>query len=260
MSSAARKRGRDGDDLIEKALTCPVCLGIIPPPVQQCSNGHVICVECNAKCSKCPICRIPGRAKIRNLALENIAEDIMFKCPHVPCNEKVKHCAFKEHLQTCPSRPFVCLIPGCSCFFSPTITAYTSHLRDHGVRVVECDAKRTCLARFTSKHCEDVDVVFMPVLIFDDGLFYHLDVFLSGKGFYMFSLCGIGSNDHAFKIKIGRGEWMCTFQGRAGDILLKRRSRGVGALYVSREYAHFCSGTSSESKTVELCLQIELLH
>lgn len=39
------------------ALECPICLDTIPPPVVQCTNGHLVCITCRARAEKCPICR-----------------------------------------------------------------------------------------------------------------------------------------------------------------------------------------------------------
>ncbi|XP_030569159.1 uncharacterized protein LOC115768633 isoform X1 [Drosophila novamexicana] len=44
-------------DSILKAIECPVCNSIITPPVLQCQNGHVLCLECRIRTEKCPICR-----------------------------------------------------------------------------------------------------------------------------------------------------------------------------------------------------------
>lgn len=43
---------------IVRALECPVCLESSLPPVSQCVHGHIICVGCRPRTSRCPICRV----------------------------------------------------------------------------------------------------------------------------------------------------------------------------------------------------------
>ncbi|XP_071451846.1 uncharacterized protein [Hetaerina americana] len=44
---------------IVAALECPVCLECpLPPPAQQCPNGHLLCLRCRLRSCRCPICRI----------------------------------------------------------------------------------------------------------------------------------------------------------------------------------------------------------
>lgn len=46
------------------ALECPICMDTIQPPAHQCSNGHLICLQCRARSEKCPVCRIKfGRGR-----------------------------------------------------------------------------------------------------------------------------------------------------------------------------------------------------
>ncbi|XP_011646105.1 uncharacterized protein LOC105432839 [Pogonomyrmex barbatus] len=40
------------------ALECPICLESATPPVSQCVHGHILCVVCRPKTSRCPVCRV----------------------------------------------------------------------------------------------------------------------------------------------------------------------------------------------------------
>lgn len=40
------------------ALECPICLESAAPPVSQCVHGHILCVVCRPKTTRCPICRV----------------------------------------------------------------------------------------------------------------------------------------------------------------------------------------------------------
>ncbi|XP_034488701.1 uncharacterized protein LOC117792605 [Drosophila innubila] len=42
---------------ILKLIECPVCNATITPPVMQCQNGHLLCLECRIRSEKCPMCR-----------------------------------------------------------------------------------------------------------------------------------------------------------------------------------------------------------
>ncbi|XP_012278387.1 uncharacterized protein LOC105698586 [Orussus abietinus] len=41
-----------------RALECPVCLESAASPVSQCVHGHILCVGCRPKASRCPVCRV----------------------------------------------------------------------------------------------------------------------------------------------------------------------------------------------------------
>ncbi|XP_031847514.1 uncharacterized protein LOC116433502 isoform X2 [Nomia melanderi] len=43
---------------VVKALECPICLESSLPPVSQCVHGHIICVGCRPRTSRCPVCRV----------------------------------------------------------------------------------------------------------------------------------------------------------------------------------------------------------
>lgn len=39
-------------------MECPICLESAAPPVSQCVHGHILCVVCRPKTSRCPVCRV----------------------------------------------------------------------------------------------------------------------------------------------------------------------------------------------------------
>lgn len=41
-----------------RILECPVCLESSMPPVSQCVHGHIICVGCRPRTTRCPVCRV----------------------------------------------------------------------------------------------------------------------------------------------------------------------------------------------------------
>ncbi|XP_023176852.1 uncharacterized protein LOC111603487 [Drosophila hydei] len=44
-------------DSILRVIECPVCRSLIAPPVLQCQNGHLLCLECRIRTETCPVCR-----------------------------------------------------------------------------------------------------------------------------------------------------------------------------------------------------------
>lgn len=39
-------------------MECPICLESAAPPVSQCVHGHIVCVVCRPKTTRCPVCRV----------------------------------------------------------------------------------------------------------------------------------------------------------------------------------------------------------
>lgn len=41
-----------------RALECPICFESAVPPISQCVHGHILCVVCRPKTTRCPVCRV----------------------------------------------------------------------------------------------------------------------------------------------------------------------------------------------------------
>ncbi|KAG7190732.1 hypothetical protein KM043_006807 [Ampulex compressa] len=41
-----------------RVLECPICLESATPPVSQCVQGHILCVDCRPRATRCPVCRV----------------------------------------------------------------------------------------------------------------------------------------------------------------------------------------------------------
>ncbi|XP_046813371.1 uncharacterized protein LOC124421795 isoform X1 [Vespa crabro] len=66
-----------------RCLECPVCLENAIPPVSQCVHGHILCVDCRPKASRCPVCRVrlgQGRCLIAE-KIQKVIRDI-FRTNH----------------------------------------------------------------------------------------------------------------------------------------------------------------------------------
>ncbi|XP_076651054.1 uncharacterized protein LOC143358067 [Halictus rubicundus] len=72
---------------VVKALECPICLESSTPPVSQCVHGHIICVGCRPRTSRCPVCRVrlgQGRCLLAD-KLHKVFRDA-FQITDDPCN------------------------------------------------------------------------------------------------------------------------------------------------------------------------------
>ena len=90
-------------------LECPVCLEYMRPPIILCGNGHKICNVCKQKVNSCPTCR--GQfVRTRNLALEDLARQLMYPCKYRPygCTETFVQDKIVGHQTTCLYSPQVC--------------------------------------------------------------------------------------------------------------------------------------------------------
>lgn len=60
------------EEYFKGLLECPICLeSIKSATIQQCTNGHVVCKDCNTKVESCPICRNDSTIA-RSLMFEDI--------------------------------------------------------------------------------------------------------------------------------------------------------------------------------------------
>lgn len=121
-----RKRKLDAmQERARSALTCGVCLELIPPPIQQCTEGHPICDGCFGKLTvrsnkrHCPSCRTPYSAKrLRNLIADQMAELIDYPCPHQShgCNATMPPGELSRHAEACQYNPRMvrCPVPECN--------------------------------------------------------------------------------------------------------------------------------------------------
>ena len=89
-----------------------MCLQYMTPPIKLCGNGHKICIICWRNVSDCPKCRAKF-VSIRNLALEDLARQVMYPCKYRPygCVEMFSHAKIASHQATCRYIPQVCPFP-----------------------------------------------------------------------------------------------------------------------------------------------------
>ncbi|CAG9783476.1 unnamed protein product [Diatraea saccharalis] len=147
MSTNNKRRGRSGSSCsvsgvpafvnaptamsadLASLFECPVCLDYILPPILQCESGHLACSSCRPKLSCCPTCR-GHLGYIRNLAMEKVANFIMFPCKYSNsgCTVTLVHTEKAEHEEACEFRPYSCPCPGVSCSWQGGLDQVMPHL------------------------------------------------------------------------------------------------------------------------------------
>lgn len=83
-------------------LECPICFEYIVPPIYQCSNQHLLCLNCKQKQTQCPVCRVKLQND-RNLCMEKIAEYISYPCKYEGngCSAMLSVFEKENHEKTC---------------------------------------------------------------------------------------------------------------------------------------------------------------
>ncbi|CAB3259731.1 unnamed protein product [Arctia plantaginis] len=67
-----------------KELTCKKCNKYMRPPIHLCVDGHSLCGKCIEKSFQCHVCQ-KEFASIRPVALESLANKILFPCTNKGC-------------------------------------------------------------------------------------------------------------------------------------------------------------------------------
>ena len=125
------KRKHDIVDLLE----CPVCLETPRRgPIYNCSNGHVLCADCQTKTKTCPTCRCK-KIDCRNIIAEKLlAEALVDRV--VSCRLKTDGCNFQAlshrvhwHEQLCVYRTVSCPTHGwSSCTWTGQLRTLLQHI------------------------------------------------------------------------------------------------------------------------------------
>ncbi|XP_039089859.1 E3 ubiquitin-protein ligase SIAH1-like [Hyaena hyaena] len=117
---------------VKSLFECQECCGFVLPPIPQCENGHLVCRSCRPKLTRCPICK--GQlGSIRNLALEKVADTMLFPCKYTSCGceKTLRHTEKADHEEICKFRPYPCPCPGTCCKWRGALHAISPHLMQH---------------------------------------------------------------------------------------------------------------------------------
>ncbi|XP_038072512.1 E3 ubiquitin-protein ligase SIAH1A isoform X1 [Patiria miniata] len=128
-SSKARSHTPTTNQDLAGLFECPVCFDYVLPPILQCQSGHLVCSSCRPKLNCCPTCRGP-LGSIRNLAMEKVAQTVMFPCKYSSsgCMATMSYTEKPEHEETCEFRPYSCPCPGASCKWQGSLERVMPHL------------------------------------------------------------------------------------------------------------------------------------
>ncbi len=156
--SKKRKAPTDNDELLP-SLECPICMDRIMPPLEQCTNGHVICGVCKPSVLKssnplCPECRVSLRSLSRNLLMEKVVSGLTVPCKNECGEMHLPYTHSREHEQrTCPLAPLQCphvddkII---QCDFRGDHTAMVAHCKErHNDNIICCQASESSCAPLT---------------------------------------------------------------------------------------------------------------
>ena len=109
---SAKKQKMSEVETIKKILECPICL-LTPRgsgPINQCTNGHMICNDCHHKVTLCPICRTDQINVPLHPLLKQILSSFIRPCSNVDkgCQEKLNESDMKNHEKKCAFRSIDC--------------------------------------------------------------------------------------------------------------------------------------------------------
>ena len=194
---------------VQKLLSqfeCPICMIHITPPILQCHNGHVICLECHQKLSTktCPTCRKPmPKEENHNLALEQMAVNMGLK---FPCKFQASGCQISvllsdkaSHEMDCKYRPYICLFDHCD-NRSDSIEHLVKHFTDdHKLPYHKCKGNR-----FSQSSTEQIlksKMSTITVVNYNDH--YFMQCFIRSAGIYFkYFPIYIGEQSDANKLRI----------------------------------------------------------
>jgi len=97
---------------LSEVLQCPICFGVMKPPIWQCGSGHTICAVClkSLHPKLCPQCRQGISKPVRNIALETLYYGTRLTCPNrnSGCSATVRGDELERHRSCCLYRSVKC--------------------------------------------------------------------------------------------------------------------------------------------------------
>lgn len=97
-------------------LLCPICMDFYYIKIiQQCSQGHVLCISCFYRLPiprKCPSCRMLLTDN-RNRVLEELAQNYPMQCKWRDCKHVCAAKDFCDHKVKCKNKASDCVVVGC---------------------------------------------------------------------------------------------------------------------------------------------------
>ena len=160
---------------IQKLLECPVCFQNpkCPDKVHFCSNGHMICDECQAKVQRCPVCRsenLNGQSPI----LKQVLSKLPRVCPFSDqgCDVETDGNKMANHVKICQFRLIDCLTDICDLQVKkvPFYSFIDHHLEEHKLLESPSEGKFIhTIHIFKSTKVFEVDWYWVPTICKFDG-------------------------------------------------------------------------------------------
>ncbi|XP_075473716.1 E3 ubiquitin-protein ligase SINAT2-like [Primulina tabacum] len=175
-------REKHGLKGVQELLQCRACPNSTHPPIQQCPNGHILCVNCKRLHNCCPTCQIE-LGNLRCLALEKVTPSLELPCRYQSsgCNNIFLYHGKIKHEKNCPFRPYSCPHVSSECHVTGDIPFLVAHMKeDHAVDMHDgC----TFIHRYVkSNPCEVENAIWMLTVFncFGRHFCLHFEAFLLG--------------------------------------------------------------------------------
>lgn len=226
-------------------LECPVCFEYIIPPIYQCHNQHLLCLNCQKKQTHCPVCRVKLQND-RNLCMEKVTEYISYPCKYEGdgCNATLSVYEKENHERACLAKGqhHCCLLTRggnvSQCDWIGPYGEVDSHIRQKHHHLI----KNSLDGSFS--FCSSELRNYQYYILFDDNLFcvlIHTDPLRTSSVqkvftffFHIVSITCRQENCYAYSVKIeGQDD---TFEGFVGKMITHADLKDVAG---RRECLHF---------------------
>uniref|UniRef100_A0A8C4QSN3 E3 ubiquitin-protein ligase n=1 Tax=Eptatretus burgeri TaxID=7764 RepID=A0A8C4QSN3_EPTBU len=123
---------------------CSLCPEYLLPPIIKCMYGHMVCITCRSKFTRCAICWGPMSGD-RNLSREKLAEVVRFPCRYAfsGCQMRMLYTDKPDHEDLCEFHPYPCPCPSSSCRWQGQLEAMVPHLQDEHKFITELEEEET---------------------------------------------------------------------------------------------------------------------
>ncbi|XP_023244688.1 E3 ubiquitin-protein ligase siah2-like [Centruroides sculpturatus] len=121
-------------------VSCPVCFTVAKPPVSQCTNGHIVCLQCRPRVSNCPTCQ-KTLGHIRSLITEQLSSSLRLPCRNeaFKCTEMLYEVDREDHETICFFNPLTCPFSYLDCRWEGARPNLLSHIRQTHPQVPHLD-------------------------------------------------------------------------------------------------------------------------